>query len=244
LAKLDGELADNLKSKKPRKGSPYHYARLKGGGVAVRANPYPHKPSQVERSWQLDFACIARHSKMPAPTEYDDSVNDTDNTGWYYRDEFHSAASGNLIRDCGEPKMTTPTARVNRSSYRALTSGVGLYLIPDTKVWDNNVFWNQLANQSRLTIRSCGLYLVHATALYTGVSGGRRELFLDVNRTAEIVGDRQIAPNTNLIEQSVDTIWYFNPDDYVEVRSVVNANGVTVQLRSFWILAITPEAII
>jgi len=244
LAKLDGELADNLKSKKPRPGSPYHYARTKGGGVAVRANPAPHKQSPAEYAWRLDFACIARYSKRPAPLEFDDAVSDTGDSGWYYRDQFHAAASGTLIRDCGEPKMTTPTARVNRSSYQALTSGVGLYLIPDTKVWDNNVFWNPLSDQSRLTVRACGLYLVHATALYTGVSGGRRELFLDVNRTAEIAGDRALAPNTNLVEQSVDTIWYFNPDDYVEARSVVNANGVTVQLRSLWILAITPEAII
>ena len=242
MAKVTTSL--EIRGKKPRTDAPVHFARTRGGQVAIRSNPRKHKQSAAERSWVLHFACTARYSKYPAPSEFDDLVSDAGDTGWYPRDMLHSAAAGKLIRECNKAKMTTPTARVTRSTYQALTSGVPLYLIADTKVWDNNVFWNMDNDQSRLTVRSCGLYLCHATALYTGISGGRRELFLDVNRTDEIVGDRQVTPNTNLVEQSVDTIWYFNENDYLEARAVANASGVQVQLRSLWILAITPEAIL
>jgi len=244
LAKLDTELADNLKSKKPRPGSPYHYARPKGGGVAVRANPKPHKVSRPEKSWQYDFGCIARHSKMPAPLEFDDSVNDTNDTGWYYRDIFHSAASGKLIRDCGKAKMTTPTARVSRATAQNVPNGSDFLLTPDTKIWDNNVFWNPLAQSDRLTIRSCGLYLAAASLYYNGISGGNRQLILKVNATDVILRESSAQPNTELKRFSASTIWYFNEDDYLQAYAFANTNNVTCQLAALWILAITPEVIL
>jgi len=140
--------------------------------------------------------------------------------------------------------MTTPTARVNRSSYQALTSGVGLYLIADTKVWDNNVFWNA-ANPGRLTIRAPGLYLIGFNASYAGNATFRsKRFYIKLNGSSNIYQAQEFQGSNNAVHFMPSGIWYFHANDYIELWTHPGTVAGTIQLAAFYALAITPEALI
>jgi len=151
---------------------------------------------------------------------------------------------GKLLATGDVNRVTTPTARVYRTAPESLVNGTAKVLTPDSKIWDNNVFWNPAANPTRLTVRSGGVYLVGAQLEYNGITSGRRVVILRANGV-DIISDNSLSvSNTNLVRPSTASIWAFEADDYVECLAFANANGVTAELENFWIVAITPEAVI
>lgn len=242
--KLERNLSSALKSKKPKPGGPYHLRGTRGGGLAAQANPTPHKQSKVEKAWSLQFACFANWTKTPDPRAFDYATDASDGTGWYYRDVLHSALSGKLILIKPENRVTTPTARVKRAAAQALTIGVPLALTPDSAEWDNNVFWNPLAQQSRLTIRSPGVYLIGGWCQFSAVTAGRRDAYLRLNGTTVLTGSWTHAASANVLALEPVTIWYFNDNDYLEMVALSSVAGVTALARALWVVAITPETVI
>jgi len=243
MAKVEGDLTNLLSGGKPRRTGGVFYKRDKAGGLIVQNKPRPHKPSPVENAWIQQFSCIANFTKAPWSGDFNNSTDLQDQTGWYWRDVLHSAISGKLLGDPAK-RVTTPTARVFRSGMEALTSGVVKVLTPNDRVWDNNFFWDESANQSRLTVRSSGVYLIGAQVEFTNISGGRRVVQLIVNGSA-IVGDQSVTQaNANLARLTPVTLWAFNEGDYVEAAAFANVASVQAELEAFWILAITPEGVL
>jgi len=243
VAKITGDPVDMLKGKKPRPGGNHHYKRSKGGTLLVQANPAAHKPSGVESAWISNFSCLARFTKAPWSGDFNNATELQDQTGWYWRDVIHSALSGKLL---GNPakRVTTPTARVFRTGVETLANGVVKILTPNDLDWDNNVFWDPTANQSRLTVRSPGVYLVGSQVEFNNISGGRRVVQLIVNGT-KIIGDQSVTQaNANLARLTPCTLWAFNQGDYVQCAAFANVAGCSAELENFWILAITPEGVI
>jgi hypothetical protein len=243
VAKLTGDPVDMLKGKKPRPGGKHHYKRGKDGTLLVQANPAAHKPSGVESAWISNFSCLARFTKAPWSGDFNNATELQDQTGWYWRDVIHSALSGKLLGDPAK-RVTTPTARVFRTGVEALTNGVVKILTPNDLVWDNNVFWNPIANQSRLTIRSQGVYLLGAQVEFSNTNSGRRAAQLIVNGST-IIGDQTVTQaSANLQRLTPVTLWAFNQGDYVEVGAFANVAGASAEVEAFWIVAITPEGVI
>jgi len=141
-------------------------------------------------------------------------------------------------------RVTTPTARVFRNGNEALVSGIAKALTPDGVVWDNNVFWNPIANQSRLTVRSAGVYLIGSQVLFNNITGGRRSAPLFVNGVV-IAGNQEVTQaNANIVRLTPVTLWAFNEGDYLEAFAFSSVANVNAQLEALWILAITPEGVI
>lgn len=243
MAIYDGDIQDLLKGGKRRRIGGYFYKTDKYGRVIIQKKPRWHPPSIVEQAWSLDFGCLARHTKAPWSGDFNEATSMSDQSGWYYRDVLHSALTGTLMV-APEKRVTTPTARVFRVGNESLTNGVVKILTPTDIDWDNNVFWNPTANQSRLTVRSSGVYLVGCQVEFTNISGGRRAAQLILNGT-KIIGDQTVTHGSaNLARLTPATLWAFNDLDYVEVGAFANVAGVACELENFWILAITPEAVI
>ena len=242
MAKASGELAGTIKSKRPRQGSKIFFKRGKDGSLIIQSTPKPHQQSPLERLWVSNFTCLAQFTKAPWGGDYNRAQELQDQTGWYWRDVIHSALSGKLLGDPGK-RVTTPTARVKRSGFEALTNGVLKALTPNDKDWDNSFFWDPVTNPSRLTVRNAGVYLVGCQLEFNAVSGGRRVAILRVNGTT-VAGDQSIgAVASNLVRVDPCTLWAFNAGDYIEACGFANTTGVQVELENFWILAITPEAV-
>jgi len=243
VAKIHGDPVDLLKGKKPRPGGGHHYRRGKDGTLLVQANPKAHKPSGPESAWISNFTCLAHFTKAPWSGDFNNATELQDQTGWYWRDVIHSALSGKLLGDPAK-RVTTPTARVFRTGVESLVSGTVKILTPNDLDWDNNVFWDPTANQSRLTVRSSGVYLVGCQVEFNNITGGRRVAQIIVNGT-KIVGDQSVTQaNANLARLTPCSLWAFEANDYVEVGAFANANGVTAELENFWLMAMTPETVI
>jgi len=149
-------------------------SRIRGGGGVERARPSKHPLSPIQRAWAEKFKCIASWAKTPDPRAFNEATDKTKDSGWYYRDMISAALAGNLIREEGVLRVTTPTVRVTRTSAESVVNGVEKYLTPNLKEWDTNVFWNSSVNPSRLTFRAAGLYQVGGRIAWNAINGGIR----------------------------------------------------------------------
>jgi len=243
LAKTTIEIAGGLKAKKPKPGSKHHFSLWRGDIVSVQKNPRSHPKSKAEAAWICAFSGIARYTKRPTPQDFNEASAAVSDTGWYYRDMIHTAMAGKLLLGCEGLKITTPTVKVKELAAETLTSGVAKALTPDTKVWDNNYFWEPILHPTRLYFRSCGVYAVGARVDYTAVSGSYRTTFLRKNGTETIAVTRVPVPTSQTAHTNVFGLFYFDELDYIECMAQTNQAGVNGTLMEFWAMAITPEQV-
>lgn len=202
------------------------------------------KKTELQQAWVNNFSCLARWSKFADPRARNYAEEMAPDTGWYWRDIIESAMSGKLIRKEGEHPITTPTANVFRDTSESLTQNITKTLTPNDLTWDNNYFWNPTANQSRLTVRSPGLYLVGCTLLFSGASTARRDARIEDNNGNLIAENGGGEGTSSGGYRSVMGIWYFHKDDYALCRAFTSGTGQSAQIIRFWILAITPEQLL
>jgi len=243
LAKTTIEIAGGLKAKKPKPGSKHHFSLWRGDIVSVQKNPRSHPKSEAEAAWICAFSNIARYTKVPTPQDFNQASADVADTGWYYRDMIHTAMAGKLILGCEGLKITTPTVKVKELAAEVLTSGVAKVLTPDTKLWDNNYFWEPILHPTRIYFRSCGVYAVGARVDYTAVSGQYRTTWLRLNGTDTIAITRIPVPTSQTCFTNVFGLFYFDPMDYIEVVAQTNQAGSNATLQELWAMAITPEQV-
>jgi len=243
LAKTTIEIAGGLKAKKPKPGSKHHFSLWRGDLVSVQKNPRSHPKSESEAAWICAFSGMANNSKRPTPQDFNEASAATADTGWYYRDLIHTAMAGKLILGCEGLKITTPTVKVKELAEEVLTAGVSKVLTPDTKLWDNNYFWEPILHPTRIYFRSCGVYAVGCRVDYTAASGQYRTTWLRQNGTDTIAISRIPAPTSQTVFTNVFGLFYFDPMDYIEVLAQTNQAGSNATLRELWAMAITPEQV-
>jgi len=187
------------------------------------------------------FTCVAYFSKIPDPLTFQAATDYSKGTGWYYRDAIAAAAVGKLIRYEGVKRITTPTARVHRTTSESLTSGVAKVLTPNTMDWDNNQFWSASVNPSRLTCKSAGLYFIGGLIQFSSVSGGHRRGQLLLNGTTQLAVNR-IWPGSAVASWvEVNTIYYFAQGDYITIDAYVETAGLNATLLGLYVLGVVPE---
>jgi len=226
--------ARNLYQIKSWKGRPY-------------ASRYPSlsnvNPTALQRAWVDHFSCVAWISKIPDPRTFDLAKKLTKDTGWYYRDVIASGAVGKLYQVEGVSRITTPTVMLHRTAGEALSAGVAKVLTPNVMDWDNNRFWNASSNPSRITIRAGGLYLLGAQGLFSTATSNYRILNIRLNGTTNISDSMQVLNGNFQVWQQNQSIWYFNPNDYIELLATSGAAGVSCTINHFWMVGITAEVI-
>lgn len=143
----------------------------------------------------------------------------------------------------GAPRVLTPTAKVLRSAAESIANGSFSTLTPNTEVWDTNDFWRSTPTPKRLTIRAKGLYVVSASIEYPAGGAYSVHAHIEDNNGTWYGGHNgQAVSGWNAYLNCIG-FGYFNPNDYVEVKTICNAASKTALLKEFSILAITPETI-
>jgi len=234
------------------------------------ASGWPRKrgrpTSDLQQAWVDRFARDAELSKFADPWTREQAECLAKGTGWYWRDVLTSGMNGKLwfylggagiqsqvgilhrqtpeIQHYGAPHITTPTAAVKNDTPVALTANVEKYLDAATLIWDNNTFWSPTTNPSRLTIRASGLYVVGAYVGFVNTGSGYRRAILRLNRTTTIGVQSTSVNNAVEMFENIFTVWPFEAGDYVEVVGFTASTGVNAILRHFFILAMTPEAVL
>jgi len=245
LARLDKQPGENWKGRKIRKGTGLNISDFKGQAY-IRSNARFNRglQSDVQKSWVADFSFLACLSKYPDPYAFQRASELAKGTGWFWRDVITSGLNGKLNVWRGEVRVLTPTVYLTRSVAENMPNGSFLTLTPDTKLWDNNVFWGITVNPTRITVRSPGLYMIGAKVEF------RPET--DASRLALIRYDGAVDGITQSLKTGTDfpgwanlvDFHYFHANEYFEVRALVIGTSQTAKLTGVFACAITPEALI
>jgi len=216
------------------------------GRPLIRKWPKQRGPvrSPLQKLWTDRFALLARELKSVDPITLSVAQNMSLGTGWYYRDVLETAAYGKLIRYQDEPRVTTPTVHVSRSTAESMVANIAKRLTPNQFTWDNNVFWSSTVQPARLTVKAPGLYLCGANVFGEVSANVRRGIWMTVNDSIEIANSQFSGGVADIWRQSVTGIYYFHANDFLTLWAATSSSAQTARLHDFWMVAITPEGLI
>lgn len=215
-------------------------------GIYIRARPKKSRKglTPLRMAWVENFKLIATLSKTPDPYAFNMATALAKGTNWYYRDVLETAMSGKLIRYEDEPRVTTPTVHLSRSTAESLVANTPKALTPDQYEWDNNAFWNPSVNPTHMTMKAPGLYLVGANVFGAVSANVHRGIWMVANGVTEIANTQDAGGAADIWRQNVVGVWYFHANDYVELYAASSSGAQTVQIHDWWAVAITPEALL
>jgi len=232
------------KSSKRRARLPFSVSEYKGIPIArARATGFPKPSSPKQRAWVDAFICDQRAIKFADPRSRDIAEQTTKDTGWYPRDLLVVALHGNGMTWDGKPKMTTPTARIYRTTDEALAAGVPEYLACNAKLWDTAAFWNPAADTDRLTMKSSGLYMLTATVWFKAGTAAMCSLGIVHSDGSEIARVVTQAPTSRDLILTCTGLEYFAQDEYARMQVYRDAGSGNCTVRAFQVVAITPETL-
>ena len=149
------------------------------------------------------------------------------------------AAWGDQTRDNSEFLIDPPFASVSHSATQVSVNGVGLALLANTELFDNNAMHSTVTNTSRITIQTAGRYKVAATVEFATDADGDRRLVFRVNGTTTHQSLRvSSSASTVILTGTRDLV--LAATDYVEVVATQSAgNNLDVTLHEFSAMFVT-----
>ena len=122
-----------------------------------------------------------------------------------------------------------PFCLAYHNANQTIPNGTTTYLDLNSTMWDNDDMHDDAVNNSRITIKTAGVYLVTANVLFDDAhESGDRAVSIWLNRTDQISQQKGTGTDTNNGRQ-VSVVYYFDVDDYVEVN-VYQASGYSLDI--------------
>jgi hypothetical protein len=119
-------------------------------------------------------------------------------------------------------------ARVYHSADQSITTATETTLAFNSERYDldpNGAIHDTATNNSRLTARTAGRYLVGCNFYFVANSTGYRYCYLLLNGSTQLAFVSQPAVNGDINGMQVVTVYEFNATDYVEVRVYQTSGG-------------------
>lgn len=225
----------------------------------------PTKKPQV-KVWIEHFSKWAHWSKQPDPCAVSTAKDLSPTTGYWSRDIIHRAGVGKINhhrpnvplssplpwlflhppskRYEGPPRVITPTMKLTQAANMTGTLGVFVNVIPTTKVWDNNAFWDPASHPERYTFRADGLYLI--TVELSAYSGSAAEFFVEIRDKLGVrIASGHDTMSANLPGAiNINLVHYFYAGEWFDIRLAAGITGAHYRLNFVTIMAITPETVI
>lgn len=117
-----------------------------------------------------------------------------------------------------------PGARVYHSTNQSIPNGVLTALAFNSERFDTDNIHDTVTNNSRLTCKTAGKYLIIANVFFDLNTSGYRELHIRLNGTTTI-GRLDIAGTNNNRALVVSTIYDLSIDDYVQACVLQTSGG-------------------
>lgn len=119
------------------------------------------------------------------------------------------------------------SCRVYHSVAQTIPTGVVTVLAFDSERWDTDSIHDNVTNNTRLTCKTAGLYLITAHVGFTANANGRRSIYLKKNNTTwiGIVGLPSVPDGVTSTLLEVTTQYQLDVDDFVEVYCYQNSGG-------------------
>lgn len=132
-----------------------------------------------------------------------------------------TTAWGNSVKAATDYLANPPACRVRHSANQSIATATDVILAFNTELFDTDVMHDTVTNNSRITLKTAGLYVVMASATFDVSAVGHRTLTLQKNGATPIA-ETEVAPNPTAARGTgvvVSTIYKFAVNDYVEVRA-------------------------
>lgn len=123
------------------------------------------------------------------------------------------------------------SCRVYHSVSQTLTTGVLLFSAFDTEIWDSDAIHNTVTNNSRLTCKTAGKYVIGGGGQFFPNATGRRHAQIRLNGSTVIATQHlQAVTDANApTSLSVNTIYELAVNDYAEL-GFFQASGVDLSI--------------
>ncbi len=96
----------------------------------------------------------------------------------------------------------------------------------NSETWDTDSMHDTSTNNSRMTFKTAGIYVVNANVQWANNTTGKREAFIKINGGDTILGNTEIGDATGgSLPQNIGVIYEFDADDYVEIIVYQNSGG-------------------
>ncbi len=119
----------------------------------------------------------------------------------------------------------TEGARVYHDSNQTLTTATLTILSFNQERYDTDTIHHLSTNNSRLTCKTAGKYIISATALFDGNATGFRQIGIILNGTTLIARCKQVSGHAATVGWTETAIYDLAINDYVEVQAYQNSGG-------------------
>jgi hypothetical protein len=134
------------------------------------------------------------------------------------------AAAGNHAHSLAQ-HPAVPRCRVYHSAAQSIPNGTVSTLSFDGERYDTDTMHDTATQNSRLTCRTAGLYVIHAHVEFALNATGERHVILLLNGATQLAYHDQPALSTNAVIVSVSTQYPLAVGDYVECQVYQNSGG-------------------
>jgi hypothetical protein len=118
-----------------------------------------------------------------------------------------------------------PAARVYHSTNQSIANNTGVALAFNTESFDTDTIHDTVTNNSRLTCKTAGKYLITGTIEWAANATGIRQAILQVNGTTQPGIDERIGTATYPVTTTVVTLYDLAVNDYVELLGYQDSGG-------------------
>lgn len=116
-------------------------------------------------------------------------------------------------------------ARVYSSSAQSISNSSETAINLDSERYDYGSFHDTVTNNTRLTAPVAGIYHISGSLQYAVNGTGVRVVYIRLNGTTDIAAQTAPSSSASSIGMSLDTLYYLNAGDYVELTAYQTSGG-------------------
>ena len=116
-------------------------------------------------------------------------------------------------------------ARVYHNTEQAIPTATWTALAFNSERWDTDTIHDTVTNNSRLTCKTAGKYLIVGQGMFWNNAVGERNWELQINGTTVIAASRIVASAAIYHAHSLASIWDLSVNSYVEFRVYQDSGG-------------------
>lgn len=140
-------------------------------------------------------------------------------------DAITAALWNTYIRDNQAALLNPPSARVYHNAAQSLANSVATVVAFNSERWDTDTIHDTVTNNSRLTCKTAGRYLIIGTTEYATNATGVRETYIRLNGATPLAADVRAAVSGLTTAFTIQTYWDMAVNDYVELIAFQSSGG-------------------
>ena len=139
---------------------------------------------------------------------------------------------GDVVKADLDFLATPPACRAYHNANQSLTHATLTALAMNSEREDTDLMHDNVTNNTRITFKTAGRYVVTAQILWASNATGERALHLRLNGAVFIGGHSQTPVNGSSTAMSVTTQYKFAANDYIELMAFQASGGALNVLAS------------